>query len=109
MANERRPAIGRRSTNPADIINTRSKTCEIMPTNNRQQVKSSSEYQSREFLYQSLRNPRARKRNSTPSANSGIARIAAGETLKTLSIFSIADVAAPVGSLAGGKAAAPKQ
>src|SRR2546430_11123529 len=80
-----------------------------MPVNNRQHVKSSNESQPREFLYQSARKTRAKRRNSEPSANSGMARMVAGEPLKTLSIFSVAETATPIWFLAGGDTAAPKQ
>src|SRR5207237_10036261 len=101
--------MGRSSSTPAAITKIMSKTYEMMPVNNKQHVKSSKESQPLEFRYQSARMARAKRRNSKPSANSGRAPMVAGEPVKTLSIFSIADIATPVWSLAGGNAAAPKQ
>src|SRR6266571_1154425 len=109
MAKAKRPAIGRSSRTPAANINTTSKGCETMPVNNRQHAKSSNESQPRELLYQSARKARAKRRNSKPNANSGLGRMVAGEPLKTLSIFSAAEIATPVWFLAGGNTAAPKQ
>src|SRR6266704_5714580 len=109
MAKAKRPAIGRSSRTPAAIINTTSKGCETMPVNNRLHAKSSNESQPREFLYQSARKTRAKRRNSKPSANSGLGRMVAGEALKIVSIFPVVETAAPVWFMAGGNPAAPRQ
>src|SRR2546429_5120429 len=80
-----------------------------MAVNNRQHVKSNKESQPREFLYQSARKTRAKRRNSKPTANSGLGRMVAGEALKIVSIFPVVETAAPVWFMAGGDPPAPPQ
>src|SRR5207302_10299093 len=60
-------------------------------------------------LYQSARKTRAKRRNSKPSANSGLGRMVAGEALKIVSIFPVVETAAPVWFMAGGNPAAPRE